>query len=755
MIKKVTYVMFFLLCTALFFSGCTTKGEETAEIETPVPEAVVETAEAPVQEPDEKPLFANGDFENGKVEPWALFTQGGSAKLLVVNGELCVDIAKTGTLDYAVQLYQDVKQVEQSCKYRMQFDMYSTLPRTIEYRVQMNGGTYEAYSQQFIKLTDQKQTFIIDFTMEKPTDIAPRLAFNMGYPKDRPEGEPMESHKVFIDNVSLTLTDASNRKVDTNAAKKPDISINLLGYRPNDKKVAVFRTMNMFGEGLDTSFSVFTEDGNKVFSGKVENAQRNNNSMEINAYGDFSSLTADGVYYIASDKAGKSELFTIKDSVYDEAFKDVLKMLYLQRCGTALDASHAGDFAHPVCHNTKARIYGTETFIDVTGGWHDAGDYGRYVVPGVKAAADLLLAYMHYPKAFDDAAGLPESGNSIPDVLDEVRHELEWLLKMQDASSGGVYHKVTCAAFPGFIMPQDETDELIVSPVSAAATGDFAAVLAMASGIYKPFDKDFSNTMIKAAERAWNFLESHASMPGFVNPEGIATGEYGDSNDTDERYWAASELYKATGNKKYEDALVKIITASIPSGLGWQTVGDYGTIAYLTMNKSLQDPSLTEKLNNHILNSIKSLTELIEKDGYKISMGSVYPWGSNMNVCNNAMLLLFADIVSGNNNNKEYAQDHLHYIFGRNPLMTSYVTGLGTVNPQNPHHRPSEALHKPMIGMLVGGPNSALQDPYAKAVLSEEAPAKCYVDHEQSFSTNEICIYWNSPLVYLMAATIK
>lgn len=750
MLKKITILVPAFLCLLLILS-CSSKSldSEKETIEVMAEKTVVD------EKTVDKPMYQNGDFESGKVEPWALFTQGGSAKLLVVNGELCIDIANTGTLDYAVQLYQDVKELTQGCIYRIQFDMYSTLPRIFEYRIQMNGGTYEAYSSQIISITEEKQTFVIDFTMQNASDVAPRLAFNLGYPKDYPAGESMEPHKVYLDNVSVVLTDASNSSGEKEKIIRPDIAVNLLGYRNNEKKIAVFRSTNLDKPDVDKTFSVFTENGDKVFTGKVLNSKQNNSARETNAYGDFSAVTQSGRYYLQSDIAGKSELFTIGDAVYDETFTDVLKMLYLQRCGLLLDSSHAEDFAHPACHITKARIYGSNTYIDVSGGWHDAGDYGRYVVPGVKAAADLILAYTHYPQAFDDELGIPESGNGIPDVLDEARFELEWLLKMQDTLNGGVYHKVTTAAFPGFIMPQDDTDELIVSPISAAATGDFAALLAMASGVYENIDKAFAQKMRTAAEKAWNYLEANPVLQGFTNPSDISTGEYGDTDSTDERYWAAAELYKLTGNQKYNDAVKKIIAVSVPSGLGWQSVGDFGTLAYLTMKSSMQDKTVSNTLHVKLSTSINELHDYIEKDGYTISMGSVYPWGSNMNVCNNAMLLLFDDIISKTNKNMESAKDHLHYIFGRNPLIMSYVTGHGTVNPQHPHHRPSEALHKTMTGMLVGGPNSSLEDPYSKAVLDGEAPAKCYVDHEQSFSTNEVTIYWNSPLVYLMAATIR
>ena len=137
----------------------------------------------------------------------------------------------------------------------------------------------------------------------------------------------------------------------------------------------------------------------------------------------------------------------------------------MQRCGMELTADIAGDFAHPACHTDIATVYGTDEQIDVTGGWHDAGDYGRYVVPGAKTVADLFLSYEESEAANGDDFGIPESGNGVPDLLDEARYELEFFFKMQ-ADNGGVYHKVTCAVFPETVMPQDETDPLIICPIS-------------------------------------------------------------------------------------------------------------------------------------------------------------------------------------------------------------------------------------------------------------------------------------------------
>ena len=109
--------------------------------------------------------------------------------------------------------------------------------------------------------------------------------------------------------------------------------------------------------------------------------------------------------------------------------------------------------------------------------------------------ADLLIAYDANPELFSDSIGIPESGNGVPDVLDEVRYELEWMLKMQDSQTGGVHHKVSCENFPGYVMPETETDELIVTPVSTTATADFCASMAMAYEYYQKFDKDFAESV--------------------------------------------------------------------------------------------------------------------------------------------------------------------------------------------------------------------------------------------------------------------
>ncbi|MGN1087281.1 MAG: glycoside hydrolase family 9 protein, partial [Porcipelethomonas sp.] len=394
-----------------------------------------------------------------------------------------------------------------------------------------------------------------------------------------------------------------------------------------------------------------------------------------------------------------------------------------------------------------ATVYGTNETIDVSGGWHDAGDYGRYIVPAAKAVADLLYAYESNPGLYSDSIGIPESGNGTPDILDEARYELEWMKKMQRAD-GGVYHKVTCESFPGYVSPEKETEPLIVTPVSTTATADFCASMALAYEFYKDIDSDFAQDCLSRAERAWSFLESNPNLI-FSNPEDIVTGEYGDTSDRDERYWAAAQLYRATGNSRYENALNSM---SASKGLDWATVGDYGNIAILTAENISKDSSVYTAAKNAVVSQADKFVTVSGNSPYGAAI-TKFDWGSNMTVANAGIILGLAYDLTNDSKYLNAANAQLDYLLGTNPVGECFFTGYGTVSPENPHHRPSMAAGKAMKGMLVGGVNSNLEDSAAKAYCQDLPAAKRYVDNSESYSTNEITIYWNSPLTYLISLT--
>ncbi len=700
-------------------------------------------------------MVNNGDFGVEQCN-WTLYTEsGGSGVVDISKGRLRIKPINPGRVEHAVQAYYDGIKLYQYADYVIKFNIQSTMPKSIEFRVQINGGDYHPYIFKKLDLTTEVQEVEIPFSMTEGSDPAPRICFNCGRSNDGSEDD-IDYNKqleIFIDDLSFVCVNAAEVKPFEEPVIS-DVNVNQVGYRPEDNKVAVVRTSVSDSDITGTEFTVVDMNGNVAYTGKLsapfDNYVKDAIIYENDYYADFTELTKTGRYKVVS-AVGESYYFNIVDIAYKRTMNELLKMFYMQRCGTAIPQKYAGSFAHEVCHNTPARLYETEDeYIDVSGGWHDAGDYGRYVSAGAKAVIDLLMSYETAPESFGDDVGIPESGNSVPDILDEVRYELDWMLKMQDSKTGGVYHKVTCANFPGIVMPEEETEELIVMPPSPTATGDFAAVMARASTIYDEYDPDFAKSCLAAADKANKFLLANPEMKNYSNPIDIVTGAYTDFNSKDERFWAAAELYRATGKDTYHKFIKETAAKTPKTALGWANVGYYGALAYLSIDESKTDADIRELLLKELVMAANRYIEGCETDGYKISLGKSFFWGSNMTVANNAVLLMEVNKYRPNEKYVSYARDHIDYIYGMNPMGTSYVTGAGEVYPISTHHRPSQYLEESMPGMLVGGPNANLEDPLAKSVLAEAAPAMCYVDNEQSFSCNEITIYWNSALYLAM-----
>lgn len=325
------------------------------------------------------------------------------------------------------------------------------------------------------------------------------------------------------------------------------ITVNQIGYLPDAHK-----TFICAGEG--GAFEIVREaDGQAVYHGETGPPLYDEASGITVSRGHFTACSEEGSYFVRLN-GETSASFAIGHNPYAELHSGLLKSFYYFRCGMELEEPFAGPWKHAACHTAEGIVYGEpDRKQDSSGGWHDAGDYGKYTGPGAKAAADLLLAYEFAPQAFQRPIPLPETDGLAPDVLHECRYELEWLLKMQDERTGGAFHKLTTKQFPALdVMPEDDRAELYFMPVSAAATGCFAGVMALAARVYRPYDEAFASRCLAAAERAWEWLERHPAAPenpGFKNPADVATGEYGDPVDLDERYWATGELFRTTGKR--------------------------------------------------------------------------------------------------------------------------------------------------------------------------------------------------------------
>ena len=319
------------------------------------------------------------------------------------------------------------------------------------------------------------------------------------------------------------------------------IRVNMTGYKPGlPKEIAVL--------SKDT-LSVFDINGKEVKSFKNIETKPDEASGDNVTLLDLGDLPA-GRYTL---KHGTDEReILVDEAAYRDVTNALIKGLYFQRCGCALEEKYAGKYSHPACHTAPATDWEDRTVQKtVLGGWHDAGDYGKYVGPGAVTVAHLLYAYTFFKTGCSDELNIPESGNGVPDILNEARWELEWILKMQKDDSS-FYHKLTKEKFAPFIMPEEDLLPEYLIPASHCATEAAIAVLALASRVYVQFDKAFADKMLLSALKGWEWVEQNPKFKPYMQPEGVNTGMYGDWSDKDERFWAACELYAATGDDKYK-----------------------------------------------------------------------------------------------------------------------------------------------------------------------------------------------------------
>ena len=722
------FILIFVLIPSLYACGSKSDGStdltnKAADIiESENPDSVISDSENKIENKIE-----NGDFSKG-ISGWEMYCEDGKATFDInKDGQgAIIEITSVGTVDYGVQINYKGISLSKGSSYQLKFDVSSTLPRQGSVRMQLNSTPYSAYFEDTFDMDTEMKTYTFNFPMNDTNDPAAALALNIGQPADLEEALP--GHTVIFDNFSLVLISGQESgNSDIWGYEVPSIHVDQSGYFTNDIKKAILVSDDELFQVCDAS------NGNEVYYGTAKDSVYSPSGDENIRIADFSEFTKPGKYII---KNGDEVSFPFEISLnpYAGLREAILNVIEAQSCGKEVDFDK---WSHPACHTELATIYGTGKTLDVFGGWHDAGDYGRYVVPAAQTVADLLLA--------DEL-----SGKSDPALLEIVKWELEWMLKMQDQETGGVYHKVTAKNFCDMDMfPQNDTAPLIISPVSSTATGDFAAVMAMASRSYHDVDSAFADKMLDAAKKAWAWLVKNPGMIGAINEDDIVTGEYGDSSSEDERYWAACELYVTTGENIYHDYIKK---SEIYSGLGWADAGTFGSISYLFGAEGMGiDDDVAVVMKKNLFKERDRLLNVYNDEPYMVSMKE-YSWGSNMIVSNNMIIFMVCNLLEKNEMNSEIAMEHLHYLLGRNPLSQGYVTGFGTISPQNPHHRPSVAAQAAIPGMLSGGPDQNLEDAFAKSVLNGCAPAKCYVDNVQSYSTNEITIYWNS--AFYLALTL-
>ena len=557
---------------------------------------------------------------------------------------------------------------------------------------------------------------------------------------------------------------ATIQNIGAQESRSVQIKLDQVGYLPTGTKLALVTAQASTFEVKRTS------DDTTVFKGELSRPNQDADTGDSVQIADFSQMKESGTYYLDVPSVGKSWTFSIRPDVFARTYYLAMRAFYGQRCGTAVDLGpEFPGYSHPACH-LKGEFHsssGKQGERDNVGGWHDAGDYGRYVVNSGLSTGTVLWTWEVFgSKLKNISLNIPESGNGTPDILNEARWNLEWMLKMQD-EDGGVWHKQASEHFPGFIMPEDDQLPSVIvgtgqAPYkSTCATADLAAVAAIAARVYAPFDAKVAKHNLEAARKGWLWTEKYPNVT-FRNPPGISTGEYGDDSCSDERLWAAAELWRTTGEKPYSDYVVKQypdFRANLekPAPEGWREVAAMALWTYALSSGKAADTAVVEDIRKRTSLAAHAIVESTRKNPYRVSLQTKdYIWGSNGVAANYGMELLVANVLTPDPAFVESALDNLHYLLGRNTFSLSWVTQVGDNPFRHPHHRPSGADKnaEPWPGLLSGGPNAGRQDDVLKKLPAGLPPAKVYADEQGSYASNEIAINWQAPLVFLLAATL-
>ena len=479
---------------------------------------------------------------------------------------------------------------------------------------------------------------------------------------------------------------------------------------------------------------------------------------------DFTELNVPGTYsiFIGDEEVGHPVI--IDDNAYEGITKGSLKFFYFQRASTALEEEYAGIYARAAGHpDTSVKYHastGHQTSSDSTisapKGWYDAGDYGKYIVNSGITTYTLLQLYQQNKAYFDTLKlNIPESNNDVPDLLDEIRWNLDWMAAMQD-TDGGVFHKLTTKQFASMVMPEKTTTQRFVIGKGVEATWNFAAVMALAADIYSPYDSAFANSCAKAAVKARWWAYTHPTAI-YEQPKDIGTGTYTGSITWTLKLWANAELYRITGDKVFADSLHTLkYTRKKATLQSWSNSLMLEAFTIAT-NPEVFDEADVDTAKALIFTLADAYVASLDKNGFGVAMtNNDFFWGSNSMAANKGMVLIHAYILTKDEKYLNAAIGLVDYMLGRNPLDKSYLTGYG-VNPvMNPHHRPSQAdgIEAPVPGMLSGGPNATANDAgtckldYAK----DKPPAEAYYDNACSFASNEVAINWNAPFAYLVGS---
>jgi endoglucanase len=730
-------------------------------------------------------LVANGGLDSDTTGWWA--TQ--NLTIAVTDGQLCTLVPGGLTNPWdAIVGVNDIGLVKGE-SYEFAFSYGGDPGGPVRALVQMPVDPYASYTEATPRAGREQKSASRKF--KAPVDRPDaQIVFQIGGAKD--------AWTFCLDNVSLSSGSAVEAyRADTG----PRIRVNQLGYLPDGPKRATL----VANTGMGLPFKLLDANGAVLFEGRSKTRGPDPTAGAKVQVLDFTEITTPGHGLTIEIDGEKSYPFNIDAKLYSTLAIDSLSYFYPVRSGIEIDPAIAGEgYGRPAGHvsspvdgalnkgdkavpcqpaEASQAVYGEpwtcDYTLDVTGGWYDAGDHGKYVVNGGISVVQLLAAYSWRdwqndpPSMADGALRIPETGNQIPDILDEAKWEVDWMLKMVVPSgefAGMVHHKIHDSQWTGIpLLPSNDDKPRELHRPSTAATLNLSAVASMAMRAFldiTPQDA-YPNALADAltlratAVNAYYAAKKHPDLFAPADDGNSGGGPYDDSDLSDEFYWAAVELYISFGGA--DKAMLTELKASPhwdgpvfgPGGFDWGHVAGFARLDLARSAGLLPDADAAMVVQS-VLDGADALLTLQANEPfgqtYSPSSGK-YEWGSNHLIIQNAIVLATAYDLSKDKKYRDGALEAMDYIFGRNALNRSYVTGYGTVYSHNQHSRwfaksANADLPEPPKGSLAGGPNSSIQDPVAQALFAEQgcAPQLCYVDDIQSWSTNEITINWNAAL---------
>lgn len=551
------------------------------------------------------------------------------------------------------------------------------------------------------------------------------------------------------------------------ANKNPGIVVNQVGYFPKSLKKAFFRqniTLNSKNKQPRESAQLINYDTRELVA-TISLGQEiiDNNTQDAISPIDFTEQTQPGTYYLKLGKL-KSAPFAIGTDIYEQPLITLLRSYYLQRCGVEIDDPITG-ISHLPCHLKDGIIahqdqyHGVGENIPALGGWHDTGSYNKYVATTTVSIARLLNLYEQNPELFPDSQlGIPESGNGVSDLLDEMEFGLNWLLKMQRAD-GAIYRKLAGKKWPVDLAPDEDMQPRYLYGISTPETAKFAAVMAIASRNWQSIDPALAAGYLTAAASAWQYLETQPTMKvDWVEGDDSGSDPYVLSKynqeeslktDLDDRLWAAAELYISTGKDNFANYVAENLAQVDYTLFEWKNPASLGLVNYLKQSRQPTSEELLGKIKLKIQQRADLILNKINQNAYHLA-NDRFIWGFNRMIAEEGIALVYAYQFTQNSAYLNGAIDQLDYLLGRNHFDQTFITDIGENPVKHLSNLYTRAKNISMPGLVVGGANEDGQD----GMVMRNRGQLSYTDDELSYTTNGNAIDYNASVISLITNLI-